>query len=612
MQLLSCFLRAAGQQDIEHVLLPAARRLRIGPLDGLSYSAVKTDVVARLRRLGLLDGDEQSGFDAHPLVRLFFYEEEQSSGCTATQIHDAFCDELIVSLPFSLVPETTQRFVDVIAQGVRAGRADEMMANVYFDRVHGGYNYLAGHRGARDANLSMLSQFFPDGDLSREPLVTRSDAIPFLLNNVAMDLRNAGRLNEAAFLFKRAAEARGKLGDHHGVSVNERNVWQVRFMAGAFGAAGHALRDSLQAAMLSSDVSDREISHAYLGIHASATGDDEEAERQFRAAVEDAGQLTSVPGAWYAIWLARRGRHSEAIDQGFVIEEAWEYHAAKKPVDFVFMRTALAYVWRSISRAPTPSRTDPWNLFTTFERLVVVARALHYDWYLAFALLEAARLALACRSELNFDRYAYLRRAEEYLAEATKLADEGSYGPLAADAWIAQAELQEAQCDVAKMRESVDRARTVMTERSRGYAWVAADAEAAMRRSRGLELYLATNGERWSEVSALLQTDVDVDYWDRGPYPNTGLTPLHWAAFYGQEAVVRELIARGAGLEHSDVQGRRPLACAAMTGSVGAVQALLEQGASLKALDYEGWTLIPQSRRSAEVVAVLRARGYTQ
>jgi len=269
-------------------------------------------------------------------------------------------------------------------------------------------------------------------------------------------------------------------------------------------------------------------------------------------------------------------------------------------------------VWRRICRVLTPRQIDPWQIFSNFPRVLLIARALHYEWYLAFTLLEAARFALALTSDVSFDRFGYMRQAEDYVAEAAKIADDGSYGPMAADVWLVRSELYEAQFDVTKMRESVDQARKVIAGRAQGYAWAAADAEAAMRRSRGLELYLATNTERWSEANALLQTDVDVDYCDRSGFPNTGLTPLHWAAFYGQESLVRELIARGAGLEYSDVQGRRPLVCAAMTGKVGAVQALLEQGASLEALEYRGWELIPKSRRSPEVVAALRAHGYAE
>jgi CHAT domain-containing protein/tetratricopeptide (TPR) repeat protein len=126
------------------------------------------------------------------------------------------------------------------------------------------------------------------------------------------------------------------------------------------------------------------------------------------------------------------------------------------------------------------------------------------------------------------------------------------------------------------------------------------------------ELYRAINQERFADARHLLEDGAGVNYTDSGDFPNTGLTALHWAAFYGQLDLVRELLDRGADLDASDVMGRTPLVCAAMTGHSPVVELLLERGSNLRAMHYPGWTLIPQAERSKDVVAVLHQYGYDE
>jgi Ankyrin repeats (3 copies) len=126
------------------------------------------------------------------------------------------------------------------------------------------------------------------------------------------------------------------------------------------------------------------------------------------------------------------------------------------------------------------------------------------------------------------------------------------------------------------------------------------------------ELYRAINQERFADAQRLLETGAGVNFTDPADFPNTGLTTLHWAAFYGQLDLVRELLDRGANLDASDEMGRTPLVCAAMTGQAQVVELLLNRGSDLRAMSYRGWTLIPEARRPRDVVAVLQRYGYDE
>jgi ankyrin repeat protein len=69
-------------------------------------------------------------------------------------------------------------------------------------------------------------------------------------------------------------------------------------------------------------------------------------------------------------------------------------------------------------------------------------------------------------------------------------------------------------------------------------------------------------------------------------------TPLLWAAAYGQEAIVKQLLTHGAVVDAKDNDGRTPLHWAAMNGCEAVVKQLITHGANVDAKDNGGRTLI--------------------
>ena len=70
------------------------------------------------------------------------------------------------------------------------------------------------------------------------------------------------------------------------------------------------------------------------------------------------------------------------------------------------------------------------------------------------------------------------------------------------------------------------------------------------------------------------------------------LTPLHWAAMKGHEAVARVLLEHRAGVDAKDVDGWTALHRAAMNGHEAVVQVLLEHRADVDVKDGGGWTAL--------------------
>ena len=90
-----------------------------------------------------------------------------------------------------------------------------------------------------------------------------------------------------------------------------------------------------------------------------------------------------------------------------------------------------------------------------------------------------------------------------------------------------------------------------------------------------------------------------------------GWTPLQRASGNGHDAVVRLLLAHGAGLEAKDKDGRTPLQQAISNGHEVIVKLFLEQGAELEVKDKNGQTpLLWASKNGHEaVVKLLLERG---
>ncbi|HEY6455035.1 MAG TPA: ankyrin repeat domain-containing protein [Steroidobacteraceae bacterium] len=122
---------------------------------------------------------------------------------------------------------------------------------------------------------------------------------------------------------------------------------------------------------------------------------------------------------------------------------------------------------------------------------------------------------------------------------------------------------------------------------SGGYGTVApADAG----RSDGQDLIVAASNGNLAHVRSLLRKGVAVDFQE----PNgAGYTALIHAAQRGRDpAVVRELLANGAQVEHRRAGGETALILAGGSGNVSIVQALLNAGAQVNDRDDNGVTAL--------------------
>jgi ankyrin repeat protein len=88
---------------------------------------------------------------------------------------------------------------------------------------------------------------------------------------------------------------------------------------------------------------------------------------------------------------------------------------------------------------------------------------------------------------------------------------------------------------------------------------------------------------------ALNKFAVDVDEEDA-----FGLTPLHWASFYGQITTVQLLLQKGAIVDKEGKEGETALQLAAAGGHHDTLKILLSEGADLNHIDEVSIDIIGQ------------------
>lgn len=121
-----------------------------------------------------------------------------------------------------------------------------------------------------------------------------------------------------------------------------------------------------------------------------------------------------------------------------------------------------------------------------------------------------------------------------------------------------------------------------------------------------VELLRAARKERAAAVRELIAAGASLsarELW--------GNTPLHEAAWYGNEKVARALLCAGAQVQRPNRRGSTPLHRAACKNRVDCVQLLLNAGALPNARDKEDETPLHEAvrYRSAEAAQLLLAHG---
>ncbi len=286
------------------------------------------NALKHLRDLNLLAEKEPlhpDTLDCHPLVREYFGERLKEENPEAWKQAHGFLYEYYKNLPGKKYPETLKDMEPLffaITHGCHAGRHQEALDEVYWDRIRRGSNaYSIKKLGAIGADLAVLSDFFdvvwkkPTGGLNdlRKALV---------LSWVGSRLRPLGRLREAVQVMKASLKAFVKQKNWKEAAINASNLSEIHLILGDVKRAMASARQGVEFSDRSRNAFQQVARRADLADALHQAGRFTEAEQLFMEVEEmqkqrqpDYPLLYSLQGFQYCDFLLGQGKHEQVLDR---------------------------------------------------------------------------------------------------------------------------------------------------------------------------------------------------------------------------------------------------------------------------------------------------------
>lgn len=277
------------------------------------------DLVEGLVKWGLIEyGESTKAYSAHPLIKKYFeslFEDEDRK-----TYHKEIFEHINSYAP--AMPDTLDEMrplFEMVYHGTRAEMYDESLYDVYVGRIQRRDEaYLIHKLGACETNLGLVRNFFPDGDLSKTPMVISRSSQGYLINEAGLVLKNTGR-PLAAEMFKKNISLDVKGERWENASVGYQNLAGLQFRTGKINEAGESATEALRYSEKAENKQSQCDSKTYLAYITFLLGRMEEAGRMFEEVHmlqrEISGYgLYSQRGLWYSDFLLLAGKADKALE----------------------------------------------------------------------------------------------------------------------------------------------------------------------------------------------------------------------------------------------------------------------------------------------------------
>ncbi|MER7816788.1 trypsin-like peptidase domain-containing protein [Streptomyces sp. NPDC096153] len=284
------------------------------------WQRARTMVFRHLLAARVLRRDVAGRTSMHPLVRDFFAARAEDGEQRRALHHRAMGHYLALAddMPAPRTLEDLGPAVEAIhhACGARDyGTACELMHSRLYQGERG---LITRELGAYETALSTFAEFYPRGELIRQPLMRDSESRGWVQHEVATCLQMLGRLHEAGVATRRAMQAFKAVGAWHDAAVSCQNLAELYLSLGALPACRAVVTEAFDLARRSTDQEDLLVAETLSGALAHFEGRVEEADRAFAEALRLAREHTPIPalysssGTRYAQHLRRIGQAEEA------------------------------------------------------------------------------------------------------------------------------------------------------------------------------------------------------------------------------------------------------------------------------------------------------------
>ncbi|MCK4735248.1 MAG: tetratricopeptide repeat protein, partial [Methanophagales archaeon] len=320
-KVFSLFRQAVRVEDFEGVFRAEMETKMNQTLREMSDFSFKR-MVDNLCDRRLISRGQDDTFATHPLIKNYFksiFKEEDKKLCHK-RIYQYF-GERAPEQPETL--EAMQPLFEQVYHGCAAGLYDDALYYVYWVKIHREEeNFIVHKLGAWETDLSLAKTFFPEGNLSQIPLVSKKIDQGWLHNEAGLALLNAGRPKEAEESLKGAIDSYLEYNQIAYASVGYQSLVDLHFRAGELERALLSAKKALGVAEKANSARDIIGSKVYLAWILFLLGKVEEADNWFRQAIDDlkikihpeGHRLDSLYGVFFADFLLSIKRIDEAFE----------------------------------------------------------------------------------------------------------------------------------------------------------------------------------------------------------------------------------------------------------------------------------------------------------
>ena len=318
MKIFSLFRGAVREEDFEGVFQAKMETEMNQSLRAMSSFSFKR-MVDNLFDRRLISRGQDDTYASHPLIKNYFesiFKEEDKKLCHK-RIYQYF-GERAPEQPETL--DEMQPLFEQVYHGCAAGLYDVVFDDVYWEKIHRGEEHFIVYKlGAWETDLSLVRTFFPEGDLSQMPLVSKKSGKGWLLNGAGLALKNIGRPIEAEEPLLIGVKMAIEDKRWRNASVGYQNLADLQSRTGELESGLESAKKGLDAAEKADSDMDISTSKAYLAGKLHLLGKDEEADNWFRQADElqikvSGYRLYGISGIFYADFLLSMKRIDEAFE----------------------------------------------------------------------------------------------------------------------------------------------------------------------------------------------------------------------------------------------------------------------------------------------------------
>jgi tetratricopeptide (TPR) repeat protein len=473
---LSCFRTPIEGTFVAAVAMEAGETNDFfGPLEGLDDTELH-DIVKHLADCRILRTDGASHKCAlHTLIRQHFQMVAKSIDEQAIQELHLQIGTYYLSVAKKDPNPTLAGMAPVIEAIHHMVCAKEFVEalKIYKEYIYDMGNTLQWKLGAYQTEVQLLQEYYPHGDLSRDPQLPDPRQQRFILNSTGVCLMYLGRLQEAEALIHRKNAIALKLADDVNLCVGYHNLTELSSYLGNLNEGEKQGRESVRLSKKATEYPLMEsTSFAYLGWVLHLKGDLTESRSSFLAAARrdnsnggDERLLLSNRGVFFADHLLRSGDEEYAR---MIVKENLKWCERNRWVQDVSRSYRLLGDLERRNGKLQRARQH-------YDKALKLARNMTFYPALFDALLARGRLAVKDLKDAA--------TALTDLNEALSLAQEHGYRIYQADAHVALAWARYSEGDHAAALSAAKTALTMSAEM--GYHWGKLDADEVLSSLEG-------------------------------------------------------------------------------------------------------------------------------